>query len=291
MLQHDKTAARLSRDPFRISRALARTKQGAEWLLQSWIDLRAVLDVNGGWDEAQCELARTCLGFAKSCGDGGKISIGTDAAVLAAVVEREVNRLQGLLESSLIALDGGAQAMAMAGMPGEEDPETKKHRKYEAAPGGNMSWPRRSCSRARPASRPGTAAPRPRRTAGRDCVGYGPDPDFDTDQTPEPEPEPRAGGLRTPDAGVEAGYRPRRRPEPAPEERRPIRRRSMSWKSRPPSSRSRSPSRGRSAANGLRREQRLAGGRHRNRVRNRRLRRALEKQAREAARRKGRPLL
>jgi hypothetical protein len=130
----DKIASRLSREPFRVSRALARTKQGAEWLLQTWNGLRSVLDANRGWDEAQCSLALDMLGTRHELRiDGGSLSPESDHATLAAVVKGEVKRLEGLLKSHRFGLDWGAQMMAKAGMPGEEDLESKKHRKYEAS--------------------------------------------------------------------------------------------------------------------------------------------------------------
>src|SRR5207302_6849310 len=49
----DNLGARLSKDPARVARALERTKQGTDWLLERWEGLGEVLHTNGAWDEPQ----------------------------------------------------------------------------------------------------------------------------------------------------------------------------------------------------------------------------------------------
>ena len=81
-------------------------------MLRTWAGLRTAADVNGGWDEAQCRLAKDMLGIRLELRNaGGTVSTETDAATLVGAVEREVDRLQGLLESHLIVLDDGAQRL------------------------------------------------------------------------------------------------------------------------------------------------------------------------------------
>jgi hypothetical protein len=187
----DALASRISRDPFRISRALARSKQGAEWLLRNLVDLRGILDSHGGWDEGQRRLAQDVLGIRHELrSPGGKISTETDARTLAAVVDHEIDRLQRLLENSLLALDGGAQAIAMVGMPGEEDPDSKKHRKYEASARREYEQAKADllASQARVAAGDNSPAPAPPPVTSP--YDMGPDPDFDPEPDPEPEPEP-----------------------------------------------------------------------------------------------------
>ena len=53
----------------RVSKALARSKQGVDRLPLAWEGLRTALDGNG-WDEARCDLARDMLGIRVELGAG-----------------------------------------------------------------------------------------------------------------------------------------------------------------------------------------------------------------------------
>ena len=148
--------------------------------------LRAALAVNGEWDEEQCSLARDLLAIRLELRHAGDaIATGTDAAALAALCQREVDRLQELLENTLLALDDGARAMAMSGMPGEEDPDSKKHRKYENSARREYEQAQADLLASQAYRAGGIADPTPAPAAAAPTE-MGPDSDFE----PEPETEP-----------------------------------------------------------------------------------------------------
>jgi hypothetical protein len=116
-----------------VARALARSKQGAVWLLQTWMGLSFVLDTNSTWDADQRRLALDLIDMRHELHSGnGMITAETDAADLARIVKEEMDHLERRLESYLIATDDAARSMSAAGMPLEEDAETKRLRKQEA---------------------------------------------------------------------------------------------------------------------------------------------------------------
>src|SRR5262249_36388592 len=126
--------ARLARDPHRIAGALKQTKQGVEWILENWSGLSDSLSTNGRWNDDQRSLALDLLGVAPVHRDGTtRVPPDADAATLAALVEAEIDRLHDRLESGLLNLDEAERAMAAAGMPTEEDAQTRRLRRYEAA--------------------------------------------------------------------------------------------------------------------------------------------------------------
>jgi hypothetical protein len=265
----DKLAARLSRDCGRVSSALAQTKQGASWLLNNWVGLQRAIEVNGAWDEEQCRLACDMLGIRPEvrCG-GSKISPVADAAYLAKVAEQEISRLEELLENSLIDLDECAQAMAMAGLPGEPDAETRQHRKYEASARREYEEAKAELLASRARGAAGTAGPdpEPEPPAPPDAAPSSTDPDPDPEQDPGPEAatEPAASAAASECLPPEtAPAREETAVEPAATMPQPQRARVATSFSRA------------AAPNGRRQP-------------NRKARKAMEKQAREAARRKGR---
>jgi hypothetical protein len=125
--------ARLKRDPKRVKEALERTRQGAEYLISHWEDLREAVLTKGGCTERQRRLAFDLLGVPLELRDGSrKVPEATDAAGLLALIERELTRLRERLEGWLNELDEATRLMVTAGMPWEEDDATKRLRKYQA---------------------------------------------------------------------------------------------------------------------------------------------------------------
>src|SRR4051795_4330999 len=91
-----------NKDPARVARALSRTKQGADWLLERWEGLGAVLRSNGAWDEAQRRLAFDLLGVPGELRDGSlRIPAAADTPALAALVEAQLARLREDQEACL----------------------------------------------------------------------------------------------------------------------------------------------------------------------------------------------
>ena len=134
----------------------------------------------------------------------------TEARRLAERAAAEIQRLQDELEDHLIALDAGAQAMAMAGMPGEPDLETKQHRKYENSVRREYELARASllASQARTLAE---AVDPPAEVQSPTASHRGPDrwsdpePDLDLDDEAdlEPPPGPAADASEADESGLE----------------------------------------------------------------------------------------
>ncbi len=132
--------ARLPKDPARVSRALRRCKQGADWLIERWEALGEIVAVNGRWSDDQRRLAFDLLGVPADLRDGSrKVPPAADAEGLAALVSREVADLRQRQEDYLDESDEAERGMAAWGMPLEEDPFTARLRKYERSCRGDLN--------------------------------------------------------------------------------------------------------------------------------------------------------
>ena len=128
----DKLAEGLATNPVGVSRALGRSKQGVAWLLKMWDALIDAHDTNGSWDQDQCHMAMNLLGYPVEVRNGSRaITPETAADVVDQVVTTELNRLDERLKRSLFATDSAEQALAAVGMPMEEDAQAKRLRKDE----------------------------------------------------------------------------------------------------------------------------------------------------------------
>jgi transposase-like protein len=122
--------ARLPKNPMRVSRELAGTKEGNTLLIAHWEGLGDVLRTNGGWDEAQRALAFDLLGVPAVLRNGSTlVPAESDVAGLAALVESQLGKLREDREESLIALDEEARMTACAGMSAKPGPELSRLRK------------------------------------------------------------------------------------------------------------------------------------------------------------------
>jgi len=126
-------AVKLSKDPRRISRGLRKTRQGAQWLIDHWEALAAIARENGGWDDDQRRLAFDLSGVPHHLRSGiHRVPRGDDPAKLIALAEAQIAELREDLEAILDDLNDAERAMAMSGMPMEEDKITARLRKDEA---------------------------------------------------------------------------------------------------------------------------------------------------------------
>src|SRR5206468_1052467 len=76
-------AARLARDPARVSRQWRATRQGCDLLIERWEALGRALDRLGAWDEAQQSLALDLLGVpAVARADEPRLVAGADRAAM-----------------------------------------------------------------------------------------------------------------------------------------------------------------------------------------------------------------
>jgi hypothetical protein len=137
----DKLAARLAKDPARISRALGRTKQGADWLVETLEGLGLAVAANGRLDEPQHLLLLDVVGVAAEFRNGGhRVPFATNGPALAAFIQAHVTRLREIQETSLLDLDEAQRQQAMAGMPPREDAETRQLRRVEVGLRNDLRW-------------------------------------------------------------------------------------------------------------------------------------------------------
>ena len=125
--------AKLSRNPERIAHALSGFKQGADLMINAWKGLAASLQVTGDWDEQQRELSLDLRGVPRVLRVGNWLFPPTvDQAMLAATAAREIARLQAKKDDWLDEHDEYNQDDALSGVFPEDDPTSKRLRRYEA---------------------------------------------------------------------------------------------------------------------------------------------------------------
>jgi hypothetical protein len=128
----DQLAARIGRDPLRVTRALSRTRQGLQRLSIGLELLRDVLEAGGSWTEARRESALNLLGFAHELReDNPGLPELTDTEGWTEMISGEI-ALLGRREESLAALDERDRELAMLGLPIVEDAVTRRLRRGEA---------------------------------------------------------------------------------------------------------------------------------------------------------------
>ena len=128
----DALVLRLESDPG-VARALARSRQGVDWLLHTWTGLSDMLLISDKWTDDQISLVMNLMGIRPELRDGYRKDIGGaphEEQVTLADAQRK--NLLELRKTSLDALDWSARMTAFAGMPMEEDDETKRLRKQES---------------------------------------------------------------------------------------------------------------------------------------------------------------
>ncbi len=110
-----------------------RVSKRADWLRTTWIALGDVLEITGTWDDEQKRLVHALLNTPAELVQRSKtITAESDTASLAIIVKQELDRIEERLRRYLLAMDDAYRSMAAAGMPREEDAETKRLRKQEA---------------------------------------------------------------------------------------------------------------------------------------------------------------
>jgi len=128
-----KLRARLSRDPERVAHALSGFKQGADLMITAWQGLAGSLEVTGDWDEEQRQLSLDLRGVPHVLRVGNWLFPPTvDKAMLAATAAREIARLQAKKDEWLDEHDEYSQDDALSGLAPEDDPTTRRLRRYEA---------------------------------------------------------------------------------------------------------------------------------------------------------------
>jgi hypothetical protein len=146
----ERRARKLRDTPERVVPVLERSKQGALLLLESWTGLHEALLTNGALDAAQHRSMYDLLGVSLELRNGSRrVPAAQDGPALSVLVTAQMDRLRGLLEESLDALDEEHRLLAVAGMPYAADAETQKLKRYETTARNNLNRARAEFRQAR----------------------------------------------------------------------------------------------------------------------------------------------
>jgi hypothetical protein len=137
----------LARRPDEVIEELRRTPQGCEWLMTRWAMLAHTADVKGSWTTEQSRMAFDLLGtpieFREAIKPGASLDL--DGRLVepaddpAAVARREIDALKQRREI-VEGLDEVNQALAVADLNDEDDPELRRLRRYESALHRRLRW-------------------------------------------------------------------------------------------------------------------------------------------------------
>jgi hypothetical protein len=129
----EKLGTRLSKQPTLVTVQLEQTLYGAQWKIYRWQGIRDIILEKGSANGDLRSLACDLFGLPKELRSASfEVPPVTDSAGLLALAEDEIARLEELKVTVLEARDTHHQAAALAAMPMEESPETRKYRLYEA---------------------------------------------------------------------------------------------------------------------------------------------------------------
>ena len=129
----DKLGSRLARDPGRVQRAVERSKQGVDWLVEKWVRLKGIIAERGFVDVEQRTLIHDLRGIELELREGStEVPKAGDGPGLAALCDSELQRLRALQENWLCAKDERWRQMAACGMPYDADAETRRVWRYAA---------------------------------------------------------------------------------------------------------------------------------------------------------------
>jgi hypothetical protein len=202
-LEAVKLGQSIARAPEAVVEQLRQSPQGCEWLIGRWAMLAHSADLKKGWTPEQAQLAFDLLGTPGAFRDGCKpgASIDSMGRMLdpandpASVARRMAAELEGRREL-LGGLDEARQALAMADLDDEADPELKRLRRHEATLQRRLRW---CLGQLEDPAMP-DASPPPRDAS---TVRIG--PDEPPAQEPSPEPVPSISTSAEIDALIAAG--------------------------------------------------------------------------------------
>jgi hypothetical protein len=137
----------LSKRPDEVVEELRRTPQGCEWLMTRWAMLAHTADVKKSWTPEQTRMAFDLLGTPIEFREGIKpgASLDLDGRLIesaddpAAVARREIDALKERREL-IEGLDEVNQALAVADLNDEDDPELRRLRRYESTLHRRLRW-------------------------------------------------------------------------------------------------------------------------------------------------------
>src|SRR5438309_5043792 len=177
----------LSKRPDEVVEELRRTPQGCEWLMTRWAMLAHTADVKGSWTPEQSRMAFDLLGTPAEFREGIKpgASLDLDGRLIessedpAAVARREIDALKQRREV-VEGLDEVNQALAVADLNDEDDPELRRLRRYESALHRRLRWCLAQLRYESPHRRPHPGLQRPK-------WDVQPEPVAEPDPAPAPE--------------------------------------------------------------------------------------------------------
>ena len=142
-----KLARRIRKDPEAVVEELRLTPQGCRWMIDRWALLADSAEGGGSWTDDQARLAFDLLGMPLEFRQGRKpgIEFDGDGRVVKGsthpldVARREIAALKERLEH-LETLDEVDRALTVADLADENDPELRRHRRYETALHSRLKW-------------------------------------------------------------------------------------------------------------------------------------------------------
>ena len=149
----------IGKKPALVAVRLQQSRHGCDWLLDRWHALGRLLEANGEWTDAQKSLAFNLLGLPKDLRLGEPWERGRHDSPRA-LVEHEIERLEGRKSQSLDALDATERELAEEGLAVEPPRPLVQLIREDAACVRRLQWCDRQL-RARPAQPRETEAPIP----------------------------------------------------------------------------------------------------------------------------------
>jgi hypothetical protein len=130
----EELAARLPKDPARVSRRLSATAHGCIWLLVRWSALNTALNDHGCWTESQLDQAFQLLGIPEPQRvEYPHIALDADPEDLTELVKEQIDSLESLYVRALHPLDLKERDLARRGIPLRPSAEMNTLQRYEHA--------------------------------------------------------------------------------------------------------------------------------------------------------------
>ena len=158
----EELAARLARDPARVSRRLKQTLQGAEWLRSRWESLAQIAQSNATWTDPQRTLALDLLGTPKDFRDHHPLlPKNPNPSTLLALANQQIASLETLIQNNLTDLDHLDRHLTESGAAFHTTPSSRLLRRYEAAAWRIFWWADRELKSSQPSPAPTPIKPLP----------------------------------------------------------------------------------------------------------------------------------
>jgi hypothetical protein len=185
-------AARLGKNPRRVVDDLEETLHGAEWCLDHWRGLRALIKQNGGLTEPQRQLCCDLMGLSPLLRDNyEQVPACDDKEGLLALVARQIQRLETQVTLVLRERDNAARDEAQRGLPMPPDPTTKRIKSNESRASKRLAWSIQTFNDVRAGIAPATIIDPETRKPLQDAPPPRP--------SPAPAPSPAAAAPSAPD--------------------------------------------------------------------------------------------